>query len=112
MSRYGVGTSTFVPDNFMLEGPIVKDSITVKNGTTLKRGQTFILENGLAVADTGVTPSLVYGLASEDISATTRDEKSIAYVSGIFSMGAVTFPVGKNYTHYKEALRNKGIILR
>lgn len=112
MGKYDVGSSSFTMDNLVLEGPIAVDSMTVKMGNVLKRGQLFIMASGLAVVDPGTDPSLVYGIAAEDVDATAKDVKSVGYISGNFSKSAIIFPAGKNYSHYKEPLRNKGITLR
>lgn len=111
-SRYAVGTSSFNLDNLVLQGPIPSDGVKLKVGNQVKRGQLVVMDVGLIIPDPGTDPTKVYGIASEDVDATAKEEMTVVYVGGVFALSEITFPAGKDYSHYKEALRNKGIILR
>lgn len=112
MSRFNHPIATCNADNLVLTGAIRTDACSLKADSTVRRGELVIMQSGKIIPDTGANPSSVYGIACESLEVSASDQKTEVYVSGEYSLSSVIFPAGKTYADYKEALRNKGIILR
>jgi len=109
---YEVTKSQFTNPQLVLGGPVQTDIVTFASGAKFALGELVIMSTGKMAADAGLDPTKVYGIVASEVDASLADAEGIVYTSGVFNKDEIVFPEGKTYADYKEALRNKGIILK
>jgi hypothetical protein len=97
--------------------PTVMDGVTLKAGTSYKRGSVLgiITAEGKAVlvdsskADGSQNP---YAILAEDVDATASDKVGPVYLTGEFNQNALTFGGTDTASTHNAALRNLSIFLK
>lgn len=115
--KFDNAAGSYSPDN-LLAGysvPAVTESIVLDDGN-LQRGALLgkITASGkyvlsLAAAEDGSQTPVA--ILADDADATSADVTTVAYISGEFSPGAITFGAGHTAASVKDGLRNLNIYL-
>lgn len=105
----GVNTLTYAPDNFFAgEFPIVKDSGTIKTGTTVRKHAPIIMGDTGIEEVTAATLANIVGIAADE----PNGGEVVYYLTGEFFADAITLPDGVAVETLKPALRKLGIFLK
>lgn len=104
---------TFTPDDLLISGPVVTESVVVPTGQTILRGTVMgkitsggkLIKSLSGASDGSQTP---YGIAVEAIT-TSGDVTTLVYTSGVFNSNALDLGASHTLASIKAALRDKGI---
>lgn len=108
----------FSPDNLIAgDYPLKAIEITLITGQNLTRGALLgkITASGkytLSLSEASDGSQKPVAVLCDDIDASTSDWKGTAYIKGEFNKNAMTIGTGHTYDSVKDALYQKGIILR
>ena len=114
MSQPSIATEgTFTPDDLLISGPVVTESVVVPTGQTILRGTVMgkitsggkLIKSLSGASDGSQTPS---GIAVEAIT-TSGDVTTLVYTSGVFNSNALDLGASHTLASIKAALRDKGI---
>lgn len=114
MSQPSIATEgTFTPDDLLISGPVVTESVVVPTGQTILRGTVMgkittggkLIKSLSGASDGSQTP---YGIAVEAIT-TSGDVTTLVYTAGVFNSNALDLGASHTLATIKAALRDKGI---
>lgn len=105
---------TYIPDNLIVSGnmPLLPTGVTIKQGTTAKRGAVIALEDVTqkgVLADKSKTSNIVFGILTDDVEAVDGDVVATVYRAGHFNEEVLTFAEGTTIKDYELELRKSGI---
>lgn len=108
---------TYTPDNLIVSGPLVTDSVVIASGQNLRRGALLgkVTATGkyvLSVADADDGSEAPTAILAQDVDASAGDKTATVYLAGQFNVRAITFGDGHTAASVKDALRDLNIHLR
>lgn len=107
---------TFTPDDLVISGDIVTESVIIPTGQTILRGTVLgkittggkLIKSLSAASDGSQTP---YAIAAEAVT-TTGDTTTLAYIAGVFNSNALDIGTAHTVATIKAGLRDKGIFIQ